>query len=92
MREVCFELPTSCIHLLRSLPGYADFDPAEEVLACTKPGAGLRDAPKAFSLKLREVTQDTCGLRSVSADAELEVLHTDGLPVLVVAKHVDDLK
>ena len=62
------------------------------MLACTKPGTGLKDAPKAFNLKLGQVTRDTCGLRPVSADAELEVLHEQGEPTLMVAKHVDDLK
>ena len=92
LREVCFELPVGCIPLLRTLPGYSDFDPSSEVLACTKPGTGLKDAPKAFNLKLGQVTRDTCGLRSVSADAELEVLHENGEATLMVAKHVDDLK
>ena len=36
--------------------------------------------------------RDMCGLRSVSYDAELEVLHEQGEPTLMVAKHVDDLK
>ncbi len=92
LREVCFELPASCISLLRTLPGYQDFDPAAEVLECTKPGTGLKDAPKAFSLKLGQVTRDRCGLRPVTADHELEVLHENGEPTLLVAKHVDDLK
>ena len=92
LREVCFELPANCMALLRTLPGYSDFDPVLEVLACTKPGTGLKDAPKAFNLKLGQVTRDTCGLRSVSYDAELEVLHEDGEATLMVAKHVDDLK
>ena len=91
LREVCFELPVGCIPLLRTLPGYSDFDPSSEVLACTKPGTGLKDAPQAFNLKLGQVTRDTCGLRSVSADAELEVLHENGEATLMVAKHVDCL-
>ena len=92
LREVCFDLPSNCVHLLRTLPGYADYDPTQEVLACTKPGTGLRDAPKAFALKLGQVTRDGCGLKSVSTDSELEVLHIDGNAELLMAKHVDDLK
>ena len=46
LREVCFELPAYCVPMLRTLPGYEDFDPSAEVLACSKPGTGLRDAPR----------------------------------------------
>ena len=50
MREVNFYLPASDISLLRTLPGCEDFDPQKEVLHCDKPGTGLVDAPRAFSL------------------------------------------
>ena len=36
-REINFYLPAADIPLLRSLPGYEDFDPAREVLHCDRP-------------------------------------------------------
>ena len=34
-----------------------NFDPQTEVLHCDKPGTGLVDAPRAFSMKLKRVTE-----------------------------------
>ena len=42
--------------MLRTLPGFKDFDPQTEVTHCDKPGTGLVDAPRAFSIKLKLVT------------------------------------
>ena len=53
MREVNFYLPANCIPILRLVPGFEDFDPQREVLHCDKPGTGLTDAPRAFSIKLK---------------------------------------
>ncbi len=53
LREVNFYLPASNIPLLRKLPGFENFDPMKEVLHCDKPGTGLVDAPRAFSIKLQ---------------------------------------
>merc|ERR1712012_830905 len=36
-REVNFYLPAHNIPMIRQLPGFADFDPAQEVLHCDKP-------------------------------------------------------
>ena len=63
MREVNFYLPASNIPLLRQLPGFGDFDPQNEVLHCDKPGTGLVDAPRAFSMKLRGVTESKCNMK-----------------------------
>ena len=73
-RDVCFDLPKGSLPALRCLLGYQDFDPAKETLRCLKPGTGLKDAPQAFSLKLGRVTA-ACGMKPVSVDPELEVLH-----------------
>ena len=53
MREVNFYLPGYNIPMLRQLKGFEDFDPMHEVLHSDKPGTGLVDAPRAFSLKLK---------------------------------------
>ena len=70
-REVNFELPASTAAVLQQVPGYEDFDHRLEVLHCDKPGTGLRDAPRAFSRKLRKVT-DEIGFQGTTADPELE--------------------
>ena len=72
-REVNFELPASTAAVLRQVPGYESFDHRTEVLHCDKPGTGLRDAPRAFSQKLRKVT-DQFGFRGTTADLEHEYM------------------
>ena len=92
-REVHFTLPPGAAAHLRKLPGYETFDERREVLKCVKPGTGLKDAPRAFSLKLAKCTRSPeIGLRPTLYDSELEVKHVSGNLVLMVAKHVDDLK
>ena len=75
MREVNFYLPAACIPLLRQVPGSEDFDPRTEVLHCDKPGTGLTNAPRAFSLKLKTVTEQKCRMKSSLIDAELCIKH-----------------
>jgi hypothetical protein len=55
-REVNFYLPASNIPVLRKVKGFENFNPATEVLHCDKPGTGLVDAPRVFSLKLSSIT------------------------------------
>lgn len=55
-REVCFRLPPGSAQVLRQLPGFEDYDESRRCLQCIKPGTGTKDAPRAFSLKLREAT------------------------------------
>ena len=78
--------------MLRSLPGFEDFDPVKEVLHCDKPGTGLVDAPRAFSMQLRGVTEAKCHMKSSQIDGELCMKHEQGRLVAVLTKHVDDLK
>ena len=95
-REVNFYLPAYNTPLLKKIAGFESFDPATEVLHCDKPGTGLIDAPRAFSLKLKQTTQDKCGLVPSSVDPELCLKHEycKGTLRLVcmMTKHVDDLK
>eukprot|EP00971_Amphidinium_carterae_P001637 32933-Amphidinium_carterae.1 len=107
INEVNFEVPAGTLPALRSIEGYESFDPRYEVLGLLKPGTGLRDAPKAFSIKLRKVTHEF-GWRSSIVDSELEYLwsgttHTKEKPtdadnvnpadlIGIMTKHVDDLK
>ena len=56
-RQVAFTLPKGAAAQLRKIPGYEDFNEHIEVLENIKPGTGCVDAPRAFSLKLAQVTQ-----------------------------------
>ena len=92
-REVNFYLPAYNMSQLRQIPGFETFDPRTEVLHCDKPGTGLVDAPRAFSLKLQMVTRDKCGLQPSTIDQELCYYHDKhGELKLIMTKHVDDLK
>ena len=84
-RKVCFRLPPGSAAYLRKFPGFEDFDESIHCLESIKPGTGTKDAPRAFSLKLRKTTQ-AVGLRSTSFDPEFEVKKD-----LLSAKHVDDV-
>ena len=92
IREVNFTLPQQCVGILRQVPGFEDFDEHVEVLHCDKPGTGLVDAPRAFSMKLSMVTKDKCHMMPTSVDNELVVKFDQGHLVCIMAKHVDDLK
>ena len=91
-REVNFYLPAYNVPQLRRIPGFESFDPLTEVLHCDKPGTGLVDAPRAFSLKLLKVTRDKCRLMPSAVDPELCMRHDDGVLTCIMSKHVDDLK
>ena len=91
VREVNFTLPRDSWPILRMIPGYEDFDINSEVLHCEKPGTGLREAPRCFSLKFRKVTQ-ALGLRSCSVEPELEMMHRQNKLVALLCKHIDDVK
>ena len=84
-RMVCFTLPPGSATVLRSLPGFEHYDETKHCLQCLKPGTGTKDAPRAFSMKLRKVTR-SFGLQPTSYDEEFETS-----PNLLTAKHVDDI-
>ena len=90
-RQVHFELCNRAAPLLEQIPGFQNFDPTRELLLCLKPGTGCRDAPRAFSMRLRKVT-DQYGLKSALIDSELEMLWEGDQLKLIILKHVDDIK
>eukprot|EP00959_Pyramimonas_sp_CCMP1952_P030857 646879-Pyramimonas_sp.AAC.1 len=53
-RVACFSLPPGSAAALRSLPGSEHYDESKHCLQRPKPGTGTKDAPRAFSLKLRK--------------------------------------
>ena len=93
LRDVSFELTGEGLRCLQALPEFKGFNPFKEVLHCLKPGTGCRDAPKCFSLKLRQVTH-AFGMVCSIVDPEMELLlDRDGRTLLMaIVKHVDDLK
>ena len=92
-RDVCFTLPHAAIRFLKQLEGFESFNEHTEVLRCVKPGTGCKDAPRAFSMKLAEYTRsEKIGLKPSMFDPELELKHRNGVLVLMLVKHVDDLK
>ena len=91
--EVHFDLPAREAEYLKQVPGFEGFDPRKETLKCLKPGTGCRDAPRAFALKLAQFTRsEAIGLRPSLYDSELELKHVGGHLVLLLVKHVDDIK
>ena len=72
-REVYFTLPPGSAAVIRQFRGYEDFDETRHCLKCLKPGTGTKEAPRAFSMKLAEVTR-SFGLRGTSFDPEFEMI------------------
>jgi hypothetical protein len=90
-REINFELNKNDVEILQQLPGFEDFDPVTEVLHCDKPGTGSKDAPAAFAKRLAQVTHGI-GCVPVAGDNQLEQLRVDNELVMLIGKHVDDIK
>ena len=60
MRSVQFDFPAKDAWLLRQLPGMEDYDNNFEILDLIKAIWGLKDAPRAFGMRLK-VTLRECG-------------------------------
>eukprot|EP00971_Amphidinium_carterae_P092535 1832520-Amphidinium_carterae.1 len=71
LRNIGFEVPPGTAEMVRKLPGFETFDEATEILHLDRPGTGLKDAPRAFSLKLRRLTTSMNFVQSC-IDRELE--------------------
>ena len=91
-REVNFELSPDAAAILRQCPGFEDFDPAQEVLNCPKPGTGCKDAPRCFGIKFSRATNDEFGAKPTTHDEQFIVRHTNHKLDFLGAKHVDDVK
>merc|ERR1712218_30125 len=57
LRSVQFEVPPRDAWLVQQLPGMSDFDHQSEVLDLIKALWGLKDAPRASSLRLQRTFQ-----------------------------------
>eukprot|EP00959_Pyramimonas_sp_CCMP1952_P328605 6879696-Pyramimonas_sp.AAC.1 len=84
-RVACFILPPGSATAPRPLPGFERRDESKRCLQRLKPGTGIKDAPRAFSLTLRRTARGL-GLRPTSYDEEFEA--SNGL---LRAEHVDDI-
>ena len=92
VRRSCqLELPHGAAVLLRELPQMHSFDETSEVLDMIRPGYGLKDAPRLWSLALKRALT-AMHMTSCKADPELHVLHENGWLALIMSTHVDDLK
>ena len=91
VRKANFYLPAQYRPLLRHVPGIGDLNPAVEVLHCHKPGTGLIDALRAFSFKLKGVTNNI-KLKPFHVDLELCVPHVSRRLICRMSEHVDDIK
>ena len=93
LRQVYFILPTGSAALLRRVPGFEHYDERTMCLQCLSPGTGTGDAPRAFAMKLANVTRGpSCGYKPLTFDPQTEVRHEGTTLKGVMAKHVDDMK
>ena len=94
-RSLQFDLPAGGSQILRLLDGYKDFNPSVECLDMLRLGFGLKDAPRAWDLKLKSELE-AFGAKPTKADGRVYVMHVErrsGLElVLMLSTHVDDLK
>ena len=93
LRDVSFELDHDSVEVLKTFPGYGNFDPRREVLHMLRPGTGCVDAPRCWSLKLTKATNDLFGAKPTKFDDQLIVRHDrQGNLDFIASKHVDDIK
>ena len=82
LRAVEFQLSGEDLGILKTIPGFEDYDPTREVLEMTKPIYGLKDAPRAWRIKLDRVLRawhypNSTGLRPLKAAPEIYVAHVE---------------
>ena len=67
-RDVNFELDAETAAILRQCEGFENFDPRTEVLACTRPGQGSKDAPRCWSMRLQQVNHEIWEAKPLTHD------------------------
>ena len=78
LRAVQFDLPAEDVAILRTIPGFEDFNPHLETLSMVKPIYGLKDAPRAWRKKL-DIILRSFGCKPLYADAQVYVKHSKSL-------------
>ena len=91
MREVQLEFPKGDVHLLRQLPGFEGFNATLEVIMLLKALWGLKDAPRAFGLRLAKSMKEL-GLKQTLQDPMTYTKHSGKQLVCHVSTHIGDLK
>ena len=86
--ETYFTLPTGAAATVRKVPGFESYNGASDVLFALDANAGTVGAPRAFGVKLAEITRGPpFYLRPLSRDAEVEVGHKNGELQPAIAKN-----
>jgi hypothetical protein len=75
LRAVQFEITNpQDVQILRTMPGFEDFDPATECLSADKAIYGLQDAPKAWRLRLHQIMEKD-KYKQLLSEAQTYVYH-----------------
>lgn len=91
-REVSFSPPHGSEKYFREVKGMQSYDSSTEVFRMVKAIYGLKDAPRAWKLKL-EKTLLAAGGRAGHTDKNLWTWHDEkGKLTMILSSHVDDLK
>ena len=91
LREVAFEPPRGFAWAFQELPGLEKVDFNKYAMRMLKPGFGLKDAPRAWRVKLHRVLLELGG-RPLKVDAQLYIWVDNNKLVAILSTHVDDLK
>eukprot|EP00971_Amphidinium_carterae_P299393 5948730-Amphidinium_carterae.1 len=79
VRSVQLEIDAGDVELIRAQEGFESFCPLTETLDLQKPVYGLKDAPRAWELRLRQLLTEG-GLRPSMTDPRLYMLDIQDLP------------
>jgi hypothetical protein len=92
LRQVAITVPKGSEKYFRSIPSLKNIDFSKEVLGMSKAVYGLKDAPRAWRIKLDKTLRELGG-KPLSSDGALYVWHnSSGQLQLILSTHVDDKK
>jgi hypothetical protein len=92
IREVAMTPPTGTEKYFREIPGLENINFSTHVLGMKKAVYGLKDAPRAWRIKLDRTLRELGG-HPLASDGALYVWHdTAGKLQLIISTHVDDKK
>eukprot|EP00971_Amphidinium_carterae_P351093 6491908-Amphidinium_carterae.1 len=91
LRVVELDLAAEDIAIVRMQPGFEDYNPLLETLRLRKAVYGLKDAPRAWELRLKQILAEY-GLVTTVADSRLYYLRRNQQLQMICSTHVDDLK
>lgn len=84
-RHDCSNQPSDIADTLQKVPGSTDSDKSQHTVPSKRPLYGTKDAPRAFSMKLKQITVNH-GLMPTTSSSESEIKKD-----LQTAKHVDSV-